>query len=436
MFVPRVLLNRGFKQQQKKKRPPSDDAPSEVPPAKKAHTENVQPSASTEVHTPNASKGTAAATPAQHSEIGPAAQPHDAIKPRGSRFTVPEITDEYLEKIVCGLELIFSDYALQDELHYSWLESHHRTVDREDKYIHLSVLLDNPSIATLKPRPTQPLLARALATFPSPILQTPTTTPGSHVRRNPKTFLPSSALSASIDNTFWDQRTIYVEPHHRQLANIPAAISYHLKKHGGMRQKWLPIQAVQKIGNGPGMCAFVVLSGVVEHADIWRKWREGGKPENWIVLTKMEHRRREREYLDLLKQEKKERLKVKSIIERGQRGVPHREKKGKEKTAGYRRTGEIEEAAKAVEKNTKETTTAVQLLKMAGGEKTTTAELKENTAPAELEKKTTTVKPEKTANQEGGQMRKPKRKRQPKKKSKNAATATNREAFSDGDAKT
>lgn len=36
------------------------------------------------------------------------------------------------------------------------------------------------------------------------------------------------------------------------------------------------------------------------HEDIWEKWRSTGKPEDWNVMTKVEHIKRRKEYLELL----------------------------------------------------------------------------------------------------------------------------------------
>ena len=39
------------------------------------------------------------------------------------------------------------------------------------------------------------------------------------------------------------------------------------------------------------------------HNEMWQKWREGGKPENWKVMTKVEHTKRTAEYTSLLDQQ-------------------------------------------------------------------------------------------------------------------------------------
>jgi hypothetical protein len=64
-----------------------------------------------------------------------------------------------------------------------------------------------------------------------------------------------------------------------------------------MRPKWLPVQAVHMLYNS---CAFVVLSGNVMHEDVWSKWRAAEKPDDWKIMTKVEHTKRTAEYIALL----------------------------------------------------------------------------------------------------------------------------------------
>jgi hypothetical protein len=118
-------------------------------------------------------------------------------------------------------------------------------------------------------------------------------------------FVPENSFKIVDDDgvSFWDQRTIYVEPHIRYLCQTPAKVAHWLKEYGGMREKWLPIQAVHTLYNS---CAFVVLSGNVTHEGTWEKWRKTEKPEWWKVLTKLEHTKRTNEYLELLAKERGE----------------------------------------------------------------------------------------------------------------------------------
>jgi len=115
-------------------------------------------------------------------------------------------------------------------------------------------------------------------------------------------FVPRNSFEVVDDDGlgFWDQRTIYVEPHLRNICPAPARVAQWLTEHGQLKPKWLPIQAVHMLWNS---CAFVMLSGNVMHNDTWSKWRETGKPDDWKVMTKVEHTKRTAEYLALLEQE-------------------------------------------------------------------------------------------------------------------------------------
>jgi hypothetical protein len=153
----------------------------------------------------------------------------------------------------------------------------------------------------LKPAASQILLQQALRDHPSKFLQISPN--GYYIRRKPSSYppkyLPHNSFEAVDDDglAFWDQRTIYVEPHLRNICQTPAKVAYWLAEHGHLRPKWLPIQAVHTLWNS---CAFVVLSGNVMHDDPWQKWRAAGAPEDWKVLTKVEHTKRTAEYIALL----------------------------------------------------------------------------------------------------------------------------------------
>ena len=170
--------------------------------------------------------------------------------------------------------------------------------------VHLSAILEHPNISTLKPAATQPFLRQAIESQSSPTLELAPN--GYLVRRRPSTyplrFVPANSFDVVNEDglAFWDQRTIYVEPHTRDLCKTPARVAQWLKKHGQMKEKWLPIQAVHTLFNS---CAFVVLSGNVTHEEVWRKWRELDRPDWWKIMTKVEHTKRTEEYLALLKEE-------------------------------------------------------------------------------------------------------------------------------------
>lgn len=170
--------------------------------------------------------------------------------------------------------------------------------------IHLTAILDHPYISSLKPEASQKLLQDALQTHPSALLETSTN--GYYVRRKPASyppkFLPDLSFAECDDHglTFWDQRTIYVEPHLRNMCSTPAKVAHWLKAHGQLRSKWLPVQAVHTLWNS---CAFVVLSGSVMHDNVWSKWRAAEKPSDWKIMTKVEHTKRTAEDVALLEQQ-------------------------------------------------------------------------------------------------------------------------------------
>ncbi|KAH8708617.1 hypothetical protein GQ44DRAFT_690692 [Phaeosphaeriaceae sp. PMI808] len=223
---------------------------------------------------------------------------------RGPRFTTKPITTEYLAQLVVGMELIFSDYAHQEEMRAAWLQQRYRTIDGEHKFIHLTAVLDHLNISTLKPEATQVLLQQALREHPSEFLELASN--GYHVRRKPSSYPPKFLIPNSFDSvnddglSFWDQRTIYVEPHLRNICQTPAKLAHWLKEHGQLRSKWLPIQAVHMLWNS---CAFVVLSSSVMHENTWLKWRATEKPDNWKIMTKVEHTKRTAEYIALLEKQ-------------------------------------------------------------------------------------------------------------------------------------
>ncbi|KAF3048218.1 hypothetical protein E8E12_011313 [Didymella heteroderae] len=201
---------------------------------------------------------------------------------RGPRFTTKPVTPEYISQLAAGIELIFTDYAHQEE----------------------EPILEHPYISKLKPEATQILLKQALHERPSEILELSRNE--YYVRRRPSTnplpFVPQNSFEIVDDDglSFWDQRTIYVEPHIRNMCPTPARVAQWLTEHGQLKPKWLPVQAVHTLWNS---CAFVVLSGNVMHEGTWNKWREAGKPDDWKVMTKVEHTKRTAEYLALLEKE-------------------------------------------------------------------------------------------------------------------------------------
>ncbi|KAH7361179.1 hypothetical protein BKA66DRAFT_425880 [Pyrenochaeta sp. MPI-SDFR-AT-0127] len=288
MFVPRALRLKGVRELPRLK---AAKAPTE-PPADPMDTSN-------EDALVEAMEKTSTTSPGPQSEyIDP-----KAVK-RGPRFTTKPVTSEYVAQLAAGIELIFTDYALQEQTRAKWLQDHYRTVDGKEGFIHLTAILEHPNISSMKPEASQVLLQQAVQDHPSRILEC--SEKGYHVRRKPSSypppFLPNDSFDVVDDDglTFWDQRTIYVEPHLRSLCQTPAKVAYWLAEHGQLRPKWLPIQAIYMLWNS---CAFVVLSGSVMHEDTWQKWRATNRPEDWKIMTKVEHTKRTAEYVALLEKQ-------------------------------------------------------------------------------------------------------------------------------------
>ncbi|KAJ4991108.1 hypothetical protein SVAN01_03458 [Stagonosporopsis vannaccii] len=289
MFIPRAVRLKGVKEPQ---RPKAVKLPQGSEPSKyEANSKDalVQAMGETSMNSPAAPQDTALDV---------------AVPPRGPRFTIKPITPEYIAQLAAGVQLIFTDYALQEEKRSRWLRDHYRAIDGEENYIHLTAILEHPNISKMKPEATQILLKQALREDSSNFLEL------SHnqyyVRRrqstNPLPFVPSNSFEIVNDDglSFWDQRTIYVEPHLRNICPTPARVAQWLAEHGQLKQKWLPIQAVHTLWNS---CAFVVLSGSVMHEGTWNKWRGAAKPQDWKIMTKVEHTKRTAEYMALLEKE-------------------------------------------------------------------------------------------------------------------------------------
>jgi hypothetical protein len=114
MFVPRALRLKGVRETQRPSRP-------KPPPT-------VEPESSKDDALVNAMQGISTNSPTpQQEHIDPKAVT------RGPRFTVKQITPEYLSQLVAGVELIFSDYAHHEEVRAEWLQQRYRIVDGEDK---------------------------------------------------------------------------------------------------------------------------------------------------------------------------------------------------------------------------------------------------------------------------------------------------------------
>jgi hypothetical protein len=57
----------------------------------------------------------------------------DAPAPsRGPRFTTKPVTPEYVSQLAAGIELIFTDYAHQEEERSRWLKNRYRVIDGDE----------------------------------------------------------------------------------------------------------------------------------------------------------------------------------------------------------------------------------------------------------------------------------------------------------------
>lgn len=283
MFVPRALRIKGVKETQRRK-------PETTTPDGSSLREDALVQA-----TQKASTNSAATSPAPlQSEL----EKRSAVSSQAKANT--SASSEHLAQLAAGIELIFTDYAHQHTNSANWLHERYRTIEAGEKYVHLTAILDHPNIATLKPQATQMLLRQALNENPCHALELSEN--GFYVRRRPSTypasFVPANSFDIVNDDglSFWDQRTIYVEPHIRHLCKTPAKVAHWLKKHGQLKAKWLPVQAVYTLYNS---CAFVVLSGNVMHEDQWKKWRANERPKDWRVMTKVDNLKRTEEYIAL-----------------------------------------------------------------------------------------------------------------------------------------
>jgi hypothetical protein len=114
MFVPRSLRLKGVKE---KPRPKITKSPSEAPVSKVNHDDAlVEAMQKTSTNSPDR----------QLEDINP-----KVIK-SGPRFTTKPITPEYIAQLAAGIELIFTDYAQQEESRANWLQGYYRTVGGEN----------------------------------------------------------------------------------------------------------------------------------------------------------------------------------------------------------------------------------------------------------------------------------------------------------------
>ncbi|KAI9788863.1 MAG: hypothetical protein M1816_006527 [Peltula sp. TS41687] len=205
----------------------------------------------------------------------------------------PSITSNnsttYDQEIVYGLELILSDYAYTHEESAAWLKARERTLRRDGKDIHLSAVLDHQVFSKTKPPLTQTAVQRALRSQGSGLLEL--SPDGYHFRR--RRFQPAVPPVEKEHERDWDAQTIYAEPHLSSLAANAPRLIHHLLHHSTNLPGTLhPIQNVQS--RHPSW-AFVTFSGPIDEVESRGVW-----PDDWIVLTKKEHAKRDEEYRSLI----------------------------------------------------------------------------------------------------------------------------------------
>ncbi|KAH0543196.1 hypothetical protein FGG08_002457 [Glutinoglossum americanum] len=147
----------------------------------------------------------------------------------------------YYEEILCGLELLLSDYAYTRPESKKWLVERERLVGEEGGCIHLSAFLDSPVFARCSPPVTQTALQKALELCRSEMLEL--SLDRYHVRR----VHASQSAESSVD---WDAQSIYVEPHLSSLALSPPKLIHHLLSYHGTPRSMFPAQHVY-VGKRP-----------------------------------------------------------------------------------------------------------------------------------------------------------------------------------------
>lgn len=119
MFVPRALRLKGVREPQRPKaanatvRPRIDSGPKDPRNQDDALVYAMQKTSTT--------------SPAPEPE-----QTHPKMI-KGPRFTTKPVTPEYIAQLAAGIDLIFTDYAHQEEGRNTWLRSHYRTLNCEEK---------------------------------------------------------------------------------------------------------------------------------------------------------------------------------------------------------------------------------------------------------------------------------------------------------------
>lgn len=117
MFVPRAVRLKGVKEPPR----PKLSKPSEKSQASKDDTNSkdalVEAMGETSMNSPAPLQDTMSDAPAPV---------------RGPRFTTKPVTPEFIAQLAAGIELIFTDYAHQEEERSRWLKDRYRVVDGEE----------------------------------------------------------------------------------------------------------------------------------------------------------------------------------------------------------------------------------------------------------------------------------------------------------------
>lgn len=116
MFVPRALRLKGIKEA---KRKGGDPVSAKTSTGNASHQENALVQAM--------QKASTAASVPEHQDGS------TERLTRGPRFTMKPVTELYVAQLAAGVELIFTDYAHQEEARSKWLEQHYRTIEGGDK---------------------------------------------------------------------------------------------------------------------------------------------------------------------------------------------------------------------------------------------------------------------------------------------------------------
>jgi hypothetical protein len=118
MFIPRAVRLKGVREPPRPKKPARTKASS-------------QPLAETPA---TASKDGLVAAMEDTSMNSPAPQQESIEKPnKRGQTTAASVTPEYIAQLAAGIELLFTDYAHQDEQRAKWLQERYRVVEEQDK---------------------------------------------------------------------------------------------------------------------------------------------------------------------------------------------------------------------------------------------------------------------------------------------------------------